>query len=349
MKRLDVHIGRSVLAGTGMVALVVGALVVLARLLREMGSFGWLQTLVYVALKTPSDMVVVLPVITLLGALLALGALADGRELVVLRCAGVSVLRLAAAVSMAGIVLAAITAGINEYLEPAGVDMANQIKRAAKGDANAQLLADEVWLRQGDDVVKIGGILPDQQVTDVTIYRLDDEGRLQAALHAPRARPDDAGLLLHKPHLTRIQVDRTTTEAPAQLHVDIRLDTDILQLAAVDPERQSSFGLWRYIRYLQANNVDTEDYQLALWQNLVSPFTVWLLTVFALPFAFGSQRSGGSGQRLFFGGLFGLVFYLVNEVVAASGVVYGLPPWLAASLPTLLLLIATGYWIRRLN
>ena len=74
-----------------------------------------------------------------------------------------------------------------------------------------------------------------------------------------------------------------------------------------------------------------------------------MLVVFALPFAFGSLRSAGAGQRLFVGGLVGLIFFLVNEIVAATGPVYGVAPWLAASLPTALLAVGTFIWMRRLD
>ena len=133
-------------------------------------------------------------------------------------------------------------------------------------------------------------------------------------------------------------------QAPVAALVD-----DVLELAVIEPSELSSAGLWRYINYLDRNQINAEDYRLALWRNIVNPITVWVLVVFALPFAFGSLRSAGAGQRLFVGGLVGLIFFLVNEIVAATGPVYGVAPWLAASLPTALLAVGTFIWMRRLD
>lgn len=354
MKKIDVYIARMILSATGVVALVLAALVFVSRFIGEVddvgqGGYGWLELLAYVLLKTPADLLLVMPVFTLLGALMALGALAGGRELVVLRSAGVSMFRLVGSVSVAGVVLAVIAVGIGEYVGPVGTHVADQLRHTARHGSVAQSLDNGVWLRQGNAVVRIGGTLPNQRVTDVTIYRLNDDGQLQTAIHAPRARLNDNGMLLLQPQLTHISIHGTTTQAPEQMRVGVELGPAALQLATVDPAEQSSLGLWYYINYLQANNVDASAYQLALWRNIVMPFTVWLLAVFALPFAFGALRGAGSGQRLFLGGLSGLVFYLVNEIVAASGMVYGLPPWLAASLPTLVLAAVTLYWVRWLN
>ncbi len=354
MKLIDIYISRAILSATGVVALVVGALVMLSRIIGELGNlgdgdYGLLDLLGYVLLHTPSDLLLVLPVIALLGSLLALGSLAAGSELVVLRSAGVSMARLAGSASVAGLVLAVLAIVAGEYLGPAGVREADALRETARDGSSAQSIDDGLWLRQDNTIVRIGGTLPGGHVTDVAIYRLDDEGRLRQTIQAPRATLGEQQLMLENPRFTRIRTDSTEAGAPEQLAVDIALGPEVLGLAVIEPSELSSPGLWRYIDYLQTNNVDAGDYQLALWRNIVNPITIWVLTVFALPFAFGSLRSAGAGQRLFVGGLIGLVFYLVNEIVASSGPVYGLPPWLAASLPTVLLGAGGLYWMRRLN
>lgn len=355
MKRIDRYISRSILAATGVVAIVVAALVVLSRFIGELGNvgsgdYGWLQMTVYVLLKTPADMLLVMPVIVLLGALMALGGLAAGRELLVLRSAGVSMARLAGSVSVAGLVLAFIAVAISEFVGPVGTDTADDLRHGARYGNQVQALPNGVWLRYGDTVVRIGGMVAGKHITDIDIYRMDGDGGLLAAIHADRGRlSKEGGMLLQSPRITRTSISGTEVAHPGSLRVDITLGADVLQLAAVDPQEQSSWELWRYINYLDANDINADDYRLALWRNIVTPFTIWILVVFALPFAFGSLRGAGAGQRLFLGGLFGLVFYLVNQIVGASGMVYGLPPWLAASLPTLVLGTGTLYWIRRLN
>src|SRR5699024_1485141 len=125
-----------ILASTGVVGLVVAALAVLSRVLGEAdnlgeGSYGLATMLAYALLRLPSDLLLILPVIALLGTLLALGAMASARELVVLRSAGVSMARLAGSVSVAGLVLALLTVAITEYLGPAGMQTAEHLRRTA--------------------------------------------------------------------------------------------------------------------------------------------------------------------------------------------------------------------------
>lgn len=354
MNLIDRYISRSILAATAVVALVVGALVALSVFIGEAdnigdGRFGLLQVIAYMLLKLPSNLYLVLPVVALLGSLLALGALAAGSELVVVRASGVSMARLAISVSIAGALLALLAVGVGEYLGPTGVRAADALREQARHGRVADSIDDGLWLRQGNTVVRIDGTLPGGRVDGVDVFRMSDDGQLEEALTAETGVLGDAGLTLEKPQFTRIDTDGTQTGAPETLKLDVDIDPDVLKLAVTEPSELSTPGLWRYIDYLDRNDINASDYRLALWRNIVNPITVWVLVVFALPFAFGSLRSASAGQRLFMGGLIGLVFFLVNEIVAATGPVYGVAPWLAASLPTVLLAIATLIWMRRLS
>lgn len=354
MTLIDRYISRSILAATGVVALVVGALVTLMLFISEMdhigdGSYGIGKVMLYMAFMLPVRMYLVLPVVALLGSLLALGALAAASELVVIRSAGVSMRRLAVSVGLAGAVLAALTVLMGEVLVPRGVGHADALRAQARSGEVKQKVDDGLWLRQNGYVLRISSTLPGGRIDGLRVYRFDDKGRLQESLQAPSARLAGDRLVVRHPVITYLSKDHSRVDSPAQVSLDIRLDPRVLALAVTQPDELSTAGLWRYIRYLDQNDIDAADYRLALWRNIVTPFTVWILVIFALPFAFGSLRSAGAGQRLLAGGLIGLLFFLFNEIVASTGPVYGVAPWLAASLPTVLLALATGYWIRRLD
>ena len=351
---LDRYIVRSVLGAVGVVAVVIGAMMLLMLFIGEAdqigdGRYGLPQVLLYIAAMMPSRIQLVLPVVSLLGALMALGALAAGSELLVIRSAGVSMRRLAVSVGLAGLVLALLAVGLGEYLAPTGTRAGTALRDKARHGKVEASLDNGLWLRYGQTALRIHSTLPGGRIQGLDVYELDQQGRLKRALAAEHARLVDHELVVAHPRYTDISVNGTQTARPDQLKLDIDIDPQVLALAVTQPSELSSFGLWRYIEYLDRNHINASDYRLALWRNIVTPFTVWIMVVFALPFAFGSLRSAGAGQRLFIGGLLGLVFFLVNEIVASTGPVYGIAPWLAASLPTAVLGGATVYWMRRLN
>lgn len=354
MKLFDRYIARTIFAATGMVLAVVIALVALMLFIGQVdnigqGNYGLAKILIYCLLMLPGRLYTVLPVVALLGALLALGALAANSELVVIRSAGVSMKRLAVSVALAGFVLAVATALLGELAAPRGLHAASQLRDKARHGAIGQSVDNGLWLRSGGYTLRIGTVLPGGRIADLDAYRLTGDGQLTLALSAPRARVNGKQLIVNQPQVTRLSIKQSQAGTPKQLTLPISLNPRVLRLAVAQPDELSSYGLWQYIHYLDANHINAADYRLALWRNIVTPFTVWVLAIFALPFAFGSLRSASAGQRLFVGGLIGLAFFLVDEIVASTGPVYGVPIWLAASLPTVLLAIATGYWMHRLN
>ncbi|AWN16909.1 LPS export ABC transporter permease LptG [Salinisphaera sp. LB1] len=351
---IDRYIARTILAATGMVVAVIAALLSLMLFIGEVdnigqGSWGLAKILVWCVLMLPERLAFVMPVVSLLGALLALGALAAGSELVVIRSAGVSMKRLAVSVGIAGFILAVITVVLGELAAPIGVQNATMLRDKARHGEAGRSVDNGLWLRSSGYVLRIDSVLPGGRIQGLDVYRLNGDGQLQLAVAADRAHVDGQNLIIDQPRITHLALRHSRTESPPQMSLPIAIKPETLELAVTQPDELSSYGLWQYINYLDANDINADDYKLALWRNIVTPFTVWVLVIFALPFAFGSLRSASAGQRLFMGGLTGLLFFLVNEIVASTGPVYGIPPWIAASLPTVLLAGGTGYWMHRLN
>lgn len=354
MKILDRYLQTSILESAAVVMLVVAALAMVSTFIGEAddlgeGSYNLFQVMQYVLLSLPDNLHIVFPMVALLGSLMALGALAAGSELIVVRATGVSAARLAWSVARCGLVLAAISLLFSEILGPNGVELGEKMQDAAKHGDKVQEIGDGLWLRDGRSYVRIKGTLAEDTLAGILVYERREDGRMSSVLSAERARYHDGTWQLQEVEVSRFADGEVNLEKHASMNWDVEIRPEVLQLAVVKPEELSSMGLYQYISYLHRNEVAADDYSLALWRNLVAPFTVLVLTVFALPFAFGSLRSTGAGQRLFLGGMVGLVFYMLNEITASGGVVFGLPPWLAASLPTVVLAIITLFWIRRIN
>ncbi|MAA73727.1 MAG: LPS export ABC transporter permease LptG [Salinisphaeraceae bacterium] len=355
MKILDRYLQNNVLHTTAIVAAAVAALAFVSQFISEAddigdGDYGLFKVIQYVMLVLPDSLHTVFPVVALLGALLGLGAMAADRELVVIRSSGVSILRLAVSVARVGLILAACSLILGELLGPQGIRIGEQLRdRAQHGDTMDEA-GDGLWLREGSSYVRISGTLAQDTMVDLTIYKKNDDGQITRITQAERARYDDArGWILEDARVSNISLSGVTVENVDRLPWDINISPNVLRLSVTKPDELSLAGLYRYIRFLEANKVASGQYRFAFWRDLVSPLTVLVLTVFALPFAFGQLRTAGAGQRLLVGGGVGLLFFMVNEIVASSAVVYGLPPWFAALAPTLALAGITVYWLAHLR
>lgn len=351
MKTLTVYIVRAVLAGVGISLLAIGGIVALATFVGELGDFGgdyrFIDALQYTALSFPHDFNDFLPVVVLIGALLGLGNLAHGSELMVMRSSGISLKRLALATLWAAVPVAIVAILISEFIGPPGAKQARELRHANLEDGKAVIAGNEIWLRTQKDFIQVKRVLSATQVGEVTVYSFDDEFRLRQSLYAPTAEFTEEEWLLKDVRYSRFRDASVQVSRRDEVRWPVEISADLLSLAVVQPDELDTLSLIDYIDYLQRNGQSAQDYELALWRNFALPITILVMTILALPFSIGSLRSTGTGQRLFIGVLIGVVFIVVNELTANTGKVLGLTPWLSAWLPTLLLTVAVLFWLYR--
>ncbi len=311
------------------------------------GSFGMLELVWYTLMMMPSGLYILMPIIALLGTIMGLGALASQNEINAMRASGVTLARLGAATLTAGALLGAFAVFIGDYLAPAGSASARAFKNEARYSIAGGVTSKPIWLRDGRSIVHIRALQAENAMADVDIYTLADDLSIERVMRVASAVYSDGGWHLHGVEQTRFEAGRTVAEKIDTMDWDATLSPDVLRLFVLEADSLSTTGLVRLIDYMNDNGLDAGEYRLSLWRKLIAPFTVMAMMLFAVPYALGSQRAGGAGQRLLIGILVGLVFYLVNEVTASLGQLYAWPPSLAAALPTLLLTVLAMIRLKR--
>jgi lipopolysaccharide export system permease protein len=290
----------------------------------------------------------------LIGSLLGLGALAGSSELTALRAAGLSRLRICASVIVALAALTVIVAVIGETIGPAGEQHAQSLELAAKSRDVALARGGSLWARDGESVINARRASrrstahgAELELGGVRVFDFDPDGRLSALSHADRATWRDGEWTLHGVRRTEFGKDSVHTSREAQTRWQSGLDPQMLALSIVQPQYMALRDLSRNIAYLQRNKQDATPFREAWWARVYHPFTVLALALAALPFAFGTLRSGGLSKRLFIGIVLAIGFYFLQHAVVNLGVVYGIHPAIANLLPPLLLVIAAGGYFRR--
>ncbi len=354
MTLLDRHIGRTILVSTGLVFSVLMALFLFMTLIdvvRDIGKadFGILEALRYLLLSLPKDAYELFPMAALLGTTLGLASLAADSELVVMRAAGVSLLRVVGAVMKVGLLFVALALFLGEVVAPVTEDLAERGRAAAlrKGVAHQKEVG--VWLRDGPHFIHVGEVLPDLSVLRVNIYRMGDDDRLAVHIHAARARYEENRWRLEDVRKTWIEGERVRGERLSSDVLDSALKPEMLTVFAVKPEGLSAMNLYQYIRHLEQNRQETGRYRLAFWHKLMLPLSTGVMVFLAVPFVFGQVRSGGIGARLFIGIILGLGFYVLSRGFGYFGLLHGLPPVVGSVLPSLLFLGLALYMLRRVG
>ena len=353
MRIIRRYLFREILIMTGLVMSVLLGLAVFIEFVTQLddvgtGDYGIPQALLFAVLNLPNLAHVMLPMAVLLGALLGLGRLANQSELVVIRSAGVSQLRLAGAVTTTGVVLGLITLVLGQNVGPPLENYARQIRAQAKHADSGVATGSSAWVLDGSTIMNVTTPNADDESGGVYVFRMDVPGRL-----ASIGRADSAGIgdsnewLLSNLAETSFESDGVTTRLHDVWTEPSNLSPDLVGLAVVRPENLTGLALFRYARYLRSNGLDSTLYDVAFWGRIASAVAVIPMCVLALPFVFGRLRSSGAGARMLVGLVIGLAYFLASRGLADGGQVYGLSASVVAWTPTIALSMVTGVAVAR--
>lgn len=286
----------------------------------------------------PARIYRIFPMALLLGTLLGLGQLASNNELTAIRTAGFSKSRTLRGALITTVILSAATVIIGEYIVPASHEEALIVSHkntSGKG----------FWAIDGNYVIEVKSIenltlkgITIYEPKDLTLYKLIQANEMELM--------NDEWII---PSLSET-IFTETTISQKQL-TDFIINTHIDEAALValinDPEYLSGRSLWRFISYLDENNLDSSEYRLAFWSKIFNPFTNLSMILIAAPLVFAQQRRQGIGERILIGVILGLIIYLMTQMLGHFILISGFSPLLGALLPTILA-IAIAYGLFKL-
>ncbi|MEO1574521.1 MAG: LPS export ABC transporter permease LptG, partial [Pseudomonadota bacterium] len=345
----------TMLGATGLVLMVLLGLAAFVNFAGQLdnvgeGSYTIVDALIYVVLIIPQQAYEMLPVASLIGALLGLGALASNSEMTVLRASGVSIWRLARSVAIGGLALTVLAGALGELIAPPAEQYAKRY-RAQQLNRDVDFSGGQGgWIKDGNVIVNGGAAFSGDPDSGVRIYRFNDDGRLLSVGRAAMAEVSEhqTWLLTDYGESSFSPAGVATRNEPLATQRSL-LSPELVRLSIVEPDQLSGRRLARYVDYLRSNGLSSDRYEIARWSRIASVVTVFLMSLLALPFVFGSLRSSGAGTRLVIGVLFGVAYYLVSQTLANSGTVYGLNPVLTAFSPPLLLSLIIAFLMSRVR
>ena len=349
------YVVRTILGHTLLVMLVLLALSGLYLFITQqddigVGTYTIEDALLYVALSLPQYAFDLLPIAALIGALLALGNLARTTELIVVRSAGVSVVRIGLWVAGAGVILMVVTGMLGELAAPPMERYARQMRMFEKFRDYSMAGDRSAWAKDGNTIISVRQQSAGNRYGGVFVFRFDAQRRL---LSVARANTASIGAgnrwRLENYRETQISSDHVTPRRESAVEVQTGLSPEFLGLATLEPESLPGRDLWSYVEHLRANGLDARQYETAFWARIARTAAVAIIVVLAVPFAFGPMRSTGAGARTVVGVMIGVVFFLLARMLESGGAVFELPPIAVAWLPTALLALITTIAIARVR
>lgn len=351
-KLVDFYIGRQVVLASLFVLLGLTSLLSLFSLINEIqidsGTYQTSDALLYVGLMFPAELLELFPMSVLIGGLFALGNMASHSELTILRAAGMTSWQISGSAIKASLLLMLLVVAISEWVAPVTTKSAQQLKTIAISGGKLGASETGGWAKRENEIIQIGSILNDGQMRNIKLYQMSSNARLVAIIEAKRAVKEKEQWTLKEVTETHFYSDNVEIILQTSRVWLNPLQQSQVESLTLEPDSLNMEGIINYLNYLRANQLPTQNYELAFWRKLLQPLMIAIMVFLASSFVFGPMRNVSMGARMLSGIMLGFIFHIANQSFGPVSLIFGLWPLLGALLPVSLF-ATIGYWLMRKN
>jgi len=324
-----------------LITLIVTSVLVLISLLTEAkvlgeGDYGFGASFIYVLMHLPIDLYHFSPLLILLGSVIGLSILTSHRELAVMRSSGFSIGQIIQSVLFAALLLIVLLGLMGEWLGPGLSYRAEIQKENAKHPGEAVVTSSGIWFHIENNFIHVQHVMNRQLMKGVTRYQFDDTQHLLAAYYAETLANKNNVWQLNNVVKTSFYDQRTKNQVMASLPLDLKLNSNLLNVGLVDPNEMSLSKLAKFSHYLEQNGLQAREYRYSFWQRVFQPLASLVMIFLAIPFVLSAFSTSSLGFRVMMGVMVGFAFFILNAALGQLSVVYQLPTVVAALLPPLL-------------
>lgn len=311
-------------------------------------SFATSDAFYYIILTLPIRIYELFPVSVLLGSMMGLGTMNSNNEIIAFRTAGVSVTRIIFSAMKAAFILALFMFAIGDYIVPETQKLALSYWTKKSDSAASAITDNAIWVRDKDTFIKIHSISTNKDLGKVSIFAFKDDKTLKSSTLAESAHFKNNNWILKDIKQTFFTESKVIVSEMDEALWPKLFDPEMLDVIVSKLEHLSTRDLYRYVSYLDDNNLDSNKYWLLFWNKIISPFSIAAMLLISIPFVFNNSRTSNAGNRLMAGVMIGVVFTISNKITAQFGLVSNFSPFLSASIITIATLIFASILIRRI-
>lgn len=353
MNVLSFYIAKEILKGSLIALLILLTLFNLFTFADELkdlgkGHYGLKEIFYFIALTSPTVFYELVPAAALIGSLFVLGSMGNNRELIAMQASGLSVLGIIKIVMLAGLVLVTVSILVGEFIAPVSEKLGQKIKTTALNDQIIMNSKYGLWLREGSSYINVRQIEDDGKLSDISIYELDEQHHFHRGVHADRATfLGKKTWKLENILESTISTEQIQVNKLAEQTWQSSIAPNLLKIVVVNPNNLSLYDLAMYVDFLKSNHQKSHSYEVAFWGRVVSPLTTFIMMLVSAPFVIGIHRGISVGARIMMGVTIGMGFNIIDKIINHIGLIYNLNPPLMAILPSLTVLAAVLFAMKK--
>ena len=311
------------------------------------GGYGLIQVINYVILSMPGHVYEVIPLAVLIGSMYTVGELSQNSEFTIMRSSGLSIKKIASSLIYVGLFFCFLTFLIGDLISPNSEKNAQRLKISSTDSVISHEFKSGFWIKDGKSFVNIENVLPDSTLEDIHIYEFDKKFKLRTIVNAKQGKFEDGQWKLNDVSLTQLDEEKITTTNIKNGNWKSLIRPEMMNALIISPEKMSTINLAKFIKYLKLNNQKVTRYEIAFWEKLMHPIMPIVMLIFAIPFGFLQERSGGKYLKMFLGIIIGITYQILNTMTRHIGLLNDWQPFMSSLIPTIIFLSIGLYLISR--
>jgi lipopolysaccharide export system permease protein len=309
-----------------------------------------LDAVLVVLYSTPALLVDLSPFIAMLATLNAYDRLNATSELIALRGAGVSGMRLGRVAGYVAVMFMLVIAGVEWTARPLRLE-ASLLRMHETARVGNLLRGSGFWIRTGTTFVNVAGLQDAGGPSGIRVFGFDDDAHLQTYLRATSADVVNATdwqlqNVWHKQYAA--DGAPTVSETLATMHWQPTWDRSI-KLYDLPVASFTLAELRTRVAHRANESVGAQAEQIELWRRLTLPLSSIAFALLAAPFALLWHIRGGRSGRLALGAALAFFVYIGQQVATNAGILAGLSISVTSAVPPLIVLVLAVLLMRRMN
>lgn len=354
---LWIYVLKSFLRSLAAVFAVVAFIVMLFTAVENLRRFGgsdarMVDILKLTLLESPEVLYQIFALVLMLASLVTFLRLSRTSELVVIRAAGVSAIRLIMVPTVSAVILAVVTVTAFNPFVAATMKQTEALQDRISGNFGNRLSfsSEGLWLRQGDadgqTVIQAERSNPDGTILRrVRMHQFNSEGALTARIDAQTARLAAGSWVLSGAQRWDLTPEGGFVIARngGELVLDTHLTSDQILDSFSAPEMVGFWQLGSFIGQMEDSGFSGQRHRLFLQSELAKPALFAAMVLIGSAFALRPSRFGQTGVMILFAVLAGFSLYFLKDFSESLGASGNIPLSVAAWTPPIAaILLAMG-------
>lgn len=312
------------------------------------GAFNIYQAITYVIMVSPRHIYDIYPIICLCSTVITLNLFTQSSELVIYRGLGYSMLKITSVLLCSGLIITICMSYTGEFFAPRLKQKAEFMRDIALTGNSSLYLTQKLWLREDNNFIFIQQASYDGLLRNIVKYNLHNN-QLQQIIYADKAEFINDNWQLYNITKVDFQQDKmqVTKLKTATWHLIFK--PKLIKIFSIKPADLSLRSLHSFVSYRRQAGLIHRYYEYYFWQKLFTPFLSLFMTMIAIPFSLGHNRSGRASLHLLLSILLGLFIFILRNILASAVQIYNISGIFAALLPLCICFVIwiVGCYMRR--